>query len=293
MAIELADTEGLGAVSMRVLAKRLGIAAMSLYTYVANRNDLVVLMVDHVIGRRALPPMEGSLRERLRLVAEVQLADDREHPWLLDVSGVRPWLGPGVGDRYEWLLSAVEGVGLDDVEMDQTVTLVVGFAANVARSEHAVRVAERESGATDLEWWEANSGPLGESPRTATTRWPAGSGRRRGRPTRPAPTPAASRLRPRTHPRRRRGLRQKPVRSAGRPACPGRSAPRPRTCPARPRSARRHRPRPTRSGRRGQGGTRSGPGCRGCRRDLLRSRRLRGADHRGTAGDVLVMAETA
>ena len=162
VAIELADTEGLGALSMRELAKRLGIAAMSLYTYVANRNDLVVLMVDHVLGRRALPPMEGSLRERLRLVAEVQLADGREHPWLLDVTGVRPWLGPCVADRYEWMLSAVEGVGLDDVEMDQTVTLVVGFAANVARSEHAVTMAERESGVTDLEWWEANSGPLGE-----------------------------------------------------------------------------------------------------------------------------------
>ena len=161
-AVGLADAEGLDAVSMRVLAKRLGIAPMSLYTYVANRRDLVVLMVDHVVGRRALPPMAGSLRERLRLVAEVQLADGRGHPWLLDVTGVRPWLGPGVADRFEWQLSAVEGVGLDDVEMDQTVTLVVGFAANVARSEHAVRVAEKESGATDLEWWEANSGPLGE-----------------------------------------------------------------------------------------------------------------------------------
>src|SRR5690606_16768275 len=111
----------------RVLARRLGIGAMTLYTYVDNRNDLVVLMVDQVFGRRPLPHMTGTLRERLRLVAEVQLADCREHPWLLDVTGVRPWLGPHVGDRYEWQLSAVEGVGLDDVEMDQTVTLVVGF----------------------------------------------------------------------------------------------------------------------------------------------------------------------
>jgi AcrR family transcriptional regulator len=161
-AIALADEQGLAAVSMRVLAKRLGIGAMTLYSYVANRNDLVVLMVDQVFGRRPLPPMTGTLRERLRLVAEVQLADNREHLWLLDVAGLRPWLGPNVGDRYEWQLSAVEGVGLDDVEMDQTVTLVVGFAANVARSEHAVRAAERESGVSDLEWWEANAGPLGE-----------------------------------------------------------------------------------------------------------------------------------
>jgi AcrR family transcriptional regulator len=161
-AIALADAEGLAAVSMRVLANRLGIGAMTLYTYVDNRNDLVVLMFDQVFGRRQLPPMRGTLRERLRLVAEVQLADFREHGWLLDVSGLRPWLGPNVGDRYEWQLSAVEGVGLDDVEMDQTVTLVAGFAANVARSEHAVHAAEKESGVSDLEWWEANAGPLGE-----------------------------------------------------------------------------------------------------------------------------------
>lgn len=160
-AIALADAEGLDAVTMRGLAKRLGIGAMSLYTYVANRNDLVVLMVDQVFGRE-LPPMKGRLRDRLRLVAEVQLEDTRAHPWLLDISGVRPWLGPNVGDRYEWQLSSVEGVGLGDVEMDQAVTLVVGFAANVVRSEQAVRLAEKESGASDLEWWEANAGPLGE-----------------------------------------------------------------------------------------------------------------------------------
>ena len=155
-AVELADTEGLAALSMRALAQRLGIGAMSVYGYVASRNDLVVLMVDQVFGETALPPMEGDLRARLRLVAEVQLADCRTHPWLLDVTGVRPWLGPNVGDRYEWQLSAVEGAGLPDVEMDQTVTLVTGFAANIARAEHAVRRTERESGMTDAEWWAAN-----------------------------------------------------------------------------------------------------------------------------------------
>ena len=155
-AVELADAEGLAALSMRALAQRLGIGAMSVYGYVANRNDLIVLMVDQVVGEPELPPMTGDLRARLRLVAEVQLADFRAHPWLLDVAGVRAWLGPNVADRYEWQLSAVEGVGLPDIEMDQTITLVAGFAANVARAEQAVRRTERESGMTDAEWWEAN-----------------------------------------------------------------------------------------------------------------------------------------
>ena len=161
-AIELADRDGLDALSMRGLAEQLGVGAMSLYTYVASREDLSVLMFDQAFGRTELPPMAGDLRARLTLVAEVQLADFRAHPWLLDVTGARPWLGPHVADRYEWQLSAVEGVGLDDIEMDQAVTLVAGFAANVARAEHAVRRTERESGMTDAEWWEANYETLTE-----------------------------------------------------------------------------------------------------------------------------------
>lgn len=162
-AIEIADRDGLDALSVRGLATALGLGAMSLYTYVPGRNELVVLMVDQVLGRTELPSLPpDDLRARLELVARTQYADVRAHPWLLDVAGVRPWLGPHMADRYEWQLSAVEGVGLDDLEMDQTVALLVGFASNIARAEHAIRRAERESGMTDLEWWEANAETLGE-----------------------------------------------------------------------------------------------------------------------------------
>lgn len=67
-----------------------------------------------------------------------------------------------MADRYEWQLGAVEGIGLDDIEMDQTVTLLAAFGAGVARAEQAVRHAERETGMTDVVWWEANYEALGE-----------------------------------------------------------------------------------------------------------------------------------
>jgi AcrR family transcriptional regulator len=161
-AIELADREGLPALSMRGLAQHLGIGAMTLYTYVPNRTDLIVLMVDQALGRRTLPEHPDDLRARLEAVARLQHADCREHPWLLEVSGVRAWLGPHVADRYEWQLAAVEGIGLDDLEMDQTVTLLASFGTGIARAEQAVRQAERESGMTDAQWWEANAEALGE-----------------------------------------------------------------------------------------------------------------------------------
>lgn len=159
--IELAGRDGLDALSMRGLAQHLGLGAMSLYTYVPGRGELITLMVDQVLGRTELPRLSGDLPRRLRTVAEVQYAEYRAHPWLLEVAGLRPWLGPHAADRYEWQLSAIDGVGLDDVEMDQTVALLDGFAASTARAEHTIRRAERESEMSELEWWETNAETLG------------------------------------------------------------------------------------------------------------------------------------
>jgi AcrR family transcriptional regulator len=54
-AIELADREGIESISMRRLAQELGVEAMSLYTHVRNKEDLLDGMVDAVIGEIPLP----------------------------------------------------------------------------------------------------------------------------------------------------------------------------------------------------------------------------------------------
>lgn len=156
-AIELADAEGLTAPSMRWLAQRVGLGAMSLSTYVPGRGELVVLMVDHMLGRSDRPPHEEDARRRIESVAESAYEELRTHPWLLDTSDLRAWLGPNATDRYEWQRSAVDGLGLSDVEMDQTVTLLDGIAATALRAHHAVVAAERRSGLTELDWWNANA----------------------------------------------------------------------------------------------------------------------------------------
>lgn len=161
-AIEVADADGLAALSIRGLATRLGLGTMSLYTYVPGRDELVVLMVDQVLGRSARPPHGPDPRRRLEAVAESAYAELATHPWLLEVDGLRAWLGPHAGERYEWQLTAVDGLGLGDVEMDHAVTLLEGIAATAVRARHAVVVAERRSGLTELEWWQANAGALAE-----------------------------------------------------------------------------------------------------------------------------------
>ena len=156
-AIAVADEEGLPAFSMRKVADRLGLKLMSIYTYVPGRSELIGLMVDEVAGEPGFPPHEGTLRQRMAAVARQMWDEYHRHPWLLQVDNSRPWIGPNLSARYEWQLAAIEGAGFTDLEMDQVVTLLGGFARNAAREAVAARRAAEQSGITDAEWWEINA----------------------------------------------------------------------------------------------------------------------------------------
>ncbi|HEX2133942.1 MAG TPA: TetR/AcrR family transcriptional regulator [Actinophytocola sp.] len=154
-AIELADAEGLAALSMRRVAERLGVGTMSLYTYVPAKAELVDVMFDLVCGEVA-PPWAETWRERLELIARANLEMYRRHPWMLTVmANSRPPLGPNSIANYDRDLRAVEGVGLSDLEMDSVVTMVYVYVQGAARTAIEAAGSERDTGQSDLEWWEA------------------------------------------------------------------------------------------------------------------------------------------
>lgn len=161
-AIALADGEGLAAVTVRKVAELLGVGAMTLYTYVPGRDELVGFMVDRVMADAPKPPFSGSLRERLTVLADAQVAAVRAHPWILDIDESRPLIGPGGSDLWEWQLSAVEGLGLDDFEMQHTISLVTGFASMAARWIVSLEKVRGASDQTDGEWWADNAPLLAE-----------------------------------------------------------------------------------------------------------------------------------
>ena len=126
--IRLADAEGLAALTVRRLASVLGVSAMSLYTHVNSRDDLVVLMADAVNGRAERPSLgRAGWRTRVRRVAEANLDLLRAHPWLLDVADERTALGPGTIAKYDHELKAFAPLGLDDVTTDAALTFVLDF----------------------------------------------------------------------------------------------------------------------------------------------------------------------
>lgn len=164
-AVALADDEGVAGLSMRRVADRLGVAPMSLYTHVPGKGELVDLMVDAVLGETYGPggPASGTWpdgmgwRDRLERVARDAWAVHVRHPWLLRVATARPPLGPALMAKYERELSAVDGLGLDELEMDSVVTLVNGFVSGTVVGLVEKAEVERLTGVTELQWWEATA----------------------------------------------------------------------------------------------------------------------------------------
>ena len=93
-AIDLADRGGLGAVSMRRIAARIGSAPTSLYWYVSNKEELYELMVDACIGLIPLPEQpSGDWRADLAAIARAARVTLSAHPWFAQL-GIHPIAGP-------------------------------------------------------------------------------------------------------------------------------------------------------------------------------------------------------
>lgn len=157
-ATELADQAGIDAVTMRRVAEALGVATMTLYTYVPSKDELLDLMLDDAYAKMPRTNTEGRpWRQRLTAVAEDNRALYNAHPWAATVSTLRPPLGPGLLGKYEHELSALEGLGLDDVTMDDALTYLLSFVQASARNTIDARAARQDSAMNDEQWWAANA----------------------------------------------------------------------------------------------------------------------------------------
>lgn len=162
-AIEVADADGdLAHLSMRRVADSLGVGTMSLYTYVASRDELIEMMLDNVYGEAVRDHQARTAtdwRHDLRAVADVNWTLYLRHPWVLQIFTGRPALGPNAIAKYDQELAAIDGIGLTDLEMDAVLTLLLTHVEGVARRRvEADRVIER-TGITDQQWWQ-QAGPI-------------------------------------------------------------------------------------------------------------------------------------
>jgi AcrR family transcriptional regulator len=154
VAIGIADAEGLDALSMRRVATELGAATMSLYRHVPSKEELVLQMIDTVLGEERFPE-DGPRhwRPRLEVAGRLLWTILRRHRWLAGAMTVaRPQLLPNALIYAEWVLAGLDGLGLDPAARLYVHVTLFSFARGVAFSLAEEAEAEQETGVDSDEW---------------------------------------------------------------------------------------------------------------------------------------------
>jgi AcrR family transcriptional regulator len=150
--VAIADAEGVEAVSMRKVAAALGSGTMSLYRYVASRDELVDLMTDHVRGEIPLPPRTGRWRTDLAAGARRFRTAALAHPWWPACVTGRNSLGPNTVQTTEAGLAALDGHDLHIDRMIDVLTVVQSFVLGHAAQETAEEDERRRTGLSEDQW---------------------------------------------------------------------------------------------------------------------------------------------
>ena len=147
--VAVAAAEGLEAVSMSRVAAELRAATMSLYRYVATKDELLMLMVDAAFAQA--PPARRTneaWRPALSRWARAHLMVLRRQPWIVRIPVAGPPITPNQVIWFERALRCLSGTGLSEPEKLSTLLLVNGFVRNEALLMSDIQQAVAARGAT-------------------------------------------------------------------------------------------------------------------------------------------------
>ena len=110
-AVALADESGIESLTMRKLGEAVGVEAMSLYNHVANKDDLLDGMIDHVFGEIELPSAADGWRTAMRRRAIVTRAVLSRHGWAIGLMESRTSPGPATLRHHDAVIGCLREDG--------------------------------------------------------------------------------------------------------------------------------------------------------------------------------------
>lgn len=151
-AIQVLDREGLDTFSMRRMAAELGAAATSaLYWRIANKDDLLELVVDEIFALSPAPE-GGDWRDQVTVVVQAAYHALWEHPWAARLLASHAGLGP----NYDALTNRVQGIldsaGFKGTHLDSAVSAIFHYLIGAAVTDSAWLSVVRRSGLNDSRW---------------------------------------------------------------------------------------------------------------------------------------------
>ncbi len=152
-ALKVVETEGGDALTMRRVADEIGVSASSLYGYVANKEELVQLVLEQIMTEIPLPEPGVGWQDMLRSWARDSLAVFKRHPGVAGLSLGRVPFGPAMLISVERMLGTLRAAGLPD-----QVAVFVGdlgslYVAAYAYEQDVTPVAEPGDFAAQAAAW--------------------------------------------------------------------------------------------------------------------------------------------
>lgn len=168
-AVEVADAEGLRAVSMQRIAGEFGFTTMSLYRYLPGKAELIELMIDSAVQQPPELAQLESWRPRLELWARCFCDVYHSHPWMFELAVARP--GPMGPNQLNWLetaVAALSGTALTGAEKLDAVFTITGLVR-----VWTFRSADREQASTGTDLAEQRGAMVGDLIQEHRDRYPA------------------------------------------------------------------------------------------------------------------------
>lgn len=162
-AMQIADEDGLSAVTMSAVAARVGFTTMATYRYFPNKEALFDAIVDAGLG---LPPRptapRGNWRDEVAQWARAKRAMLCARPWLAELPFVAAPHGPNWLGWLEAVTKPLSSTGLSSPDLGEMIGVIDGFTRGA--SDTAVSLARsRARGMSDQEWAAAVGADLGRA----------------------------------------------------------------------------------------------------------------------------------
>jgi len=153
-ALRLADEQGLDAVTMHAVAKRLRVTPMALYRHVDDKNALLDGLVEVLLGECPLPPPNVPWAERLTVLAAGIRDTARRHPAAFPLLLTRPAVTPAARLARDTVHAALREGGVPEADVARTERLISTAILGFAVSEVTGRFRQHDKAVVDTDFAE-------------------------------------------------------------------------------------------------------------------------------------------
>jgi AcrR family transcriptional regulator len=139
-ALEVADADGVGALTMRSLAAHLEVKPMALYHHVANKSAIIDGIADLVFSEIELPVIDGNWRIEMERRARSARSVLRRHPWAIGLLQSRTSPGPGTLRHHDAVIGTLRQAGFSVPLTAHAFAVIDSYIYGFALSEASLPI---------------------------------------------------------------------------------------------------------------------------------------------------------